>query len=138
MWLAHHETAVASGARIVHACGFDSIPHDLGAWFTVQQLSPDQPITLRGVVRSNATFSGGFFHSALGALDRDREMNAAFSECRKKEARTVGRSSQAAAGTPDRDKDHGQWLLTVPTIDWQLVSGSGAAPEYSGRSEEAG
>src|SRR3546814_2378443 len=30
MWLAHHETAVASGARIVHACGFDSIPHALG------------------------------------------------------------------------------------------------------------
>src|SRR3546814_1405023 len=70
MWLAHHETAVASGARIVHACGFDSIPHDLGAWFTVQQLSPDQPITLRGVVRSNATFSGGTFHSALGAMEQ--------------------------------------------------------------------
>ena len=25
-----HEAAVASGARIVHACGFDSIPSDLG------------------------------------------------------------------------------------------------------------
>ena len=36
MWLAHHATAVASGARIVHACGFDSIPHDLGVYFTVQ------------------------------------------------------------------------------------------------------
>ena len=26
----NHETAVASGARIVHSCGFDSIPSDLG------------------------------------------------------------------------------------------------------------
>src|SRR6478672_254368 len=33
MYLEHHETAVASGARIVHACGFDSIPHDLGVYF---------------------------------------------------------------------------------------------------------
>ena len=38
MWLAHHERAEATGARLVHACGFDSVPHDLGAWFTVQQL----------------------------------------------------------------------------------------------------
>ena len=27
---AHHETARSSGARIVHTCGFDSIPSDLG------------------------------------------------------------------------------------------------------------
>jgi short subunit dehydrogenase-like uncharacterized protein len=26
----HDETARASGARIVHCCGFDSIPSDLG------------------------------------------------------------------------------------------------------------
>ena len=59
MWLAHHETAVASGARLVHCCGFDSVPHDLGAMFTVAQLPADQPITMRGVVRSAGTFSGG-------------------------------------------------------------------------------
>ena len=44
MYVAHHETAVRTGARIVHACGFDSIPHDLGAYFTVQQLPADRPI----------------------------------------------------------------------------------------------
>ena len=38
----HHQTAVRTGARIVHACGFDSIPHDLGAYYTVQQL-PAEP-----------------------------------------------------------------------------------------------
>jgi len=29
----HHERAQQSGARIVHCCGFDSVPMDLGAWF---------------------------------------------------------------------------------------------------------
>jgi short subunit dehydrogenase-like uncharacterized protein len=33
---AHGSTATESGARIVHACGFDSIPSDLGVWFLQQ------------------------------------------------------------------------------------------------------
>ena len=44
----------ATGARIVHACGFDSIPHDLGALFTVRQLPDDVPITMSGFVRAPA------------------------------------------------------------------------------------
>ena len=31
---ANHERAKQTGARIVHACGFDSIPSDLGTWQT--------------------------------------------------------------------------------------------------------
>ena len=34
---AHHETARRTGARIVHASGFDSIPSDLGTWATQQE-----------------------------------------------------------------------------------------------------
>jgi short subunit dehydrogenase-like uncharacterized protein len=33
---AHHERARSTGARIVHACGFDSIPSDLGCWAAQQ------------------------------------------------------------------------------------------------------
>ncbi len=29
----HHERATQSGARIVHCCGFDSVPMDIGVWF---------------------------------------------------------------------------------------------------------
>ena len=32
----YHERAVETGARIVHACGFDSVPSDLGVWYTQQ------------------------------------------------------------------------------------------------------
>ena len=34
---AHQSRAQATGARIVHTCGFDSIPSDLGTWFTQQR-----------------------------------------------------------------------------------------------------
>src|SRR5690606_33767045 len=36
-WTEHHAEARRSGARLVHSCGFDSVPHDLGAYFTVKQ-----------------------------------------------------------------------------------------------------
>jgi short subunit dehydrogenase-like uncharacterized protein len=34
---AHHARAKQTGARIVHACGFDSIPSDLGTWAAQQE-----------------------------------------------------------------------------------------------------
>lgn len=33
----HHEAAVGSGSRIVHCCGFDSVPMDIGVWFLQQE-----------------------------------------------------------------------------------------------------
>lgn len=127
MWLAHHATAERSGARLVHACGFDSIPHDLGAYFTVQQLPEDVPITVRGVVRAGATFSGGTFHSAMMALSRPRETKAASSARRRAEQLPAGRSSRAVAGKPQRDRELGYWLLPLPTLDPFVVARSGAA-----------
>jgi len=38
---AHQQRAEETGARIVHACGFDSIPSDLGTWF-IQQRAVEQ------------------------------------------------------------------------------------------------
>ena len=68
MWLGYHEQAQRSGARLVHCCGFDSIPHDLGAYFTVKQLPEGVPLTVNGYVRVEGQFSGGTFHSAINAL----------------------------------------------------------------------
>jgi short subunit dehydrogenase-like uncharacterized protein len=131
MYVAHHEAAKASGARIVHACGFDSIPHDLGAYFTVQQLGATGPVTMRGVARSTGTFSGGTFHSAMGAFSRARQMREAMVARRKAEPRPEGRSSKAVAGKPHRDKVLGYWLVPLPTIDPFVVARSGAAlPAY--------
>ena len=126
-YLAHHQTAVRTGARLVHACGFDSIPHDLGAYFTVQQLPADEPITLRGVVRSAGTFSGGTFHSAINQFARAKEMRKTYAARRRAEARPEGRSSRAVSGRPHRDPVLGYWLLPLPTIDPMIVARSGAA-----------
>ena len=135
MYVAHHETARGSGARIVHACGFDSIPHDLGAYYTVKQLGAKGPVAVRGVVRAGGQFSGGTFHSAMGQFARARQMQEALKARRKAEPMPPGgRSSRAVAGKPQRDKVLGFWLLPMPTIDPLVVARSGAAlPAYGPR-----
>ena len=132
MYVRHHATAVASGARIVHACGFDSIPHDLGVFHAVRELKAGGPVSVRGVVRSNATFSGGTFHSALGAFSRAKQMSGALKARRGVEPRPEGRSVRAVQGRPQRDSLLGYWLLPLPTIDPQVVVRSAAALESYG------
>lgn len=131
-YIRHHTTAVGSGARLVHCCGFDSVPHDLGAQFTVEQLPPDVPLTVRGVVRSSAAFSGGTFHSALGAVSRLKEAKATARERRALEPRPAGRTSRAVAPRLRRDPVLGYWLLPLPTVDPMVVARSGAALEAYG------
>ncbi len=131
MYVAHHATAQRTGARIVHACGFDSVPHDLGALYTVQQLPSDQPLTVRGVVRASGMVSGGTFHSAMTAMSRARQMKEASAARRRAEQRPEGRSSRSVSGKPHRDPVLGYWLLPLPTIDPVVVARSGAAlPAY--------
>lgn len=132
-YLEHHRTAVRTGARLVHACGFDSVPHDLGAWFTVKQLPSDQPITLRGVVRSGASLSGGTFHSALDQFARAKQMKQTYAQRRRAEGKPAdGRSSRSVSGRPHRDPVLGYWLLPLPTIDPIVVARSGAALDAYG------
>ncbi len=127
MYLAYHDTAVASGARLVHACGFDSIPHDLGARFTVAQLPQGERIRLRGVVRASGQPSGGTFHSAMTAMSRGAQMKEALRRRRAKEPRPEGRKVKTLSGKPRRDAVLGYWLVPLPTIDPLVVVRSAAA-----------
>ena len=132
VYVKHHRRAEETGARIVHACGFDSIPHDLGALFTVQQLPEGVALRVRGMVRSNATLSGGTFASALGAFSRARQMKQAHAERRKVEPRVEGRKVRTAAKRPHHDDEAGYWLVPLPTIDPFVVRRSAAALERYG------
>lgn len=138
MYVAHHATAVRTGARLVHAAGFDSVPHDLGVLHLVRELERDgavtEPLTVRGVVRSGAAPSGGTLHSALGQLARPRQLAEAARARRAVEPRPDGRSSRAVKGRPGRDPELGYWLVPLPTIDPVIVARSGAAlPAYGPR-----
>jgi short subunit dehydrogenase-like uncharacterized protein len=132
MWLGYHEKAQRSGARLIHCCGFDSIPHDLGAYFTVKQLPEGVPLTVNGYVYMDAQFSGGTFHSAINAFARGRQTVAAARRRRQVEQRPAGRKVHSASPRLRRDPKLGGWTAAFPTIDGPIVRRSAAALERYG------
>ena len=131
-YVRHHARAAETGARIVHACGFDSIPHDLGAYFTVKQLPEGVPLKVEGFVRAGGAPSGGTFHSAVTAFSRVRGMAKVASERRRLEPRPDGRRVRGIKGAPHREGEVGAWVLPMPTIDPQIVLRSARALDRYG------
>ncbi|GAA3177089.1 saccharopine dehydrogenase NADP-binding domain-containing protein [Streptomyces virens] len=121
VYVRHDARARETGARLVHACGFDSVPHDLGAYFTVRQLPEGVPLTVDGFVTADAAFSGGTFASALNQFARHRQLRAATRDRRRHEPRLAGRRVSAPAGTPRYAPEVGAWALPLPTVDAQIV-----------------
>ena len=88
----HEETAKKSGAMIVHCCGFDSIPSDLGVHFLQQQALKDfgqscNAVNMR-VVKMKGGASGGTIASiinmvkeAAGDADLRRQLKDPYSLC---------------------------------------------------------
>lgn len=120
---AFHAAAAASGARIVHACGFDSIPSDLGvllAWrgALADGAGPlgDTTLVMR---KAKGGFSGGTIDSlrhqlrmeaadpAVGRLVRDPH---ALCPDRAAEPAVAPRSFEADLAWPRRDARLGQWV----------------------------
>ncbi|MGW7074510.1 saccharopine dehydrogenase family protein [Streptomyces sp. NPDC054866] len=132
MYVRHDARARETGARLVHSCGFDSVPHDLGAYFTVQQLPEGVPLRVDGFVRSNATFSGGTFASALTQFARGPQMLTAARDRRRHEPRLVDRKAYAPPSAPRYAGEVGAWALPLPTIDPQVVQRSARALERYG------
>ena len=124
MYVRYNSTAEKSGARIVHACGFDSIPHDLGAQFTVEQLPEGVPLSVRGYVSANGTFSGGTAASALEAMSRMGQSKKAHAARVAAEPIPAGRVGKVVSGRPGKSDDTGEWVLPMPTVDPEIVLNS--------------
>jgi short subunit dehydrogenase-like uncharacterized protein len=140
MYVRHHERALSSGARIVHCCGFDSLPHDLGAYFTVEQLPEGVPITVEAFVQvgldgfghARGSLSGGTLRSALGIASRPYQLTRAASARRRREPRPDGRRIRRLRAMPRRTRTPEAWLLPMPTIDPHVVRRSACALDRYG------
>jgi short subunit dehydrogenase-like uncharacterized protein len=131
VYLDCHERAVATGARLVHSCGFDSIPHDMGAYFTVSQLPDDVPISLAGYVRAKGSISGGTYQSLVNSFARIGAARAAAKERKRREKRPSDRRARALPGKPHRVPGGKLWAAPLRTIDPIVVARSARAlPEY--------
>ncbi len=115
------------GLRLVNTCGFDSVPHDLGALFTVRLLPKDVPLEVEGFVRSRGAASGGTWQSALHAFGDMRNAARSLRPPRPADGRRVGGLRPGLR----YDTDLGAWTAPLPTIDPAVVLRSAAVmPEY--------
>jgi short subunit dehydrogenase-like uncharacterized protein len=131
MWLGYHEQAERTGARLIHSCGFDSIPYDLGVLYTVGQLPEGVPLAVKGFFRASATFSGGTYHSAITIMGRLRQGAAVARQRKRLEARPTDRRVRGVLTPPYREPLVDGWVAPVPTIDPQHVLRSARAlPRY--------
>lgn len=64
----YEATAQASGARIVHCCGFDSIPSDLGVHFLQQRARERWGVSCNTVKMRVKTLRGGFSGGTVASL----------------------------------------------------------------------
>jgi short subunit dehydrogenase-like uncharacterized protein len=121
VYVRHHDTAMRTGARIVHACAFDSIPQDLGAYFTVQQLPEGVPLRVQSFLSIDPLISGGSLHSALAQASRLPQWNRAARARARIEPQPPGRRIRTAIGPSRHD---GRWALPLGWLDTAIVTRS--------------
>ncbi len=136
---AHHTAAEKSGARIVHCCGFDSIPSDLGTFVLAESLRR------RGARLAEATLyvmamrggaSGGTVASLLNVVDEARRDP----ETRKILLDPYGLCPEGERSGPDRrdslrvERDHERdaWLgpFVMASINTRVVRRTNALLRY--------
>ena len=111
----HSAAAKTSGARIVHSCGFDSIPFDLGVYCLQQHAitQTGKPITtVKGRVRAmNGTFSGGTIASLRATMASARANPAIIKVLTNPFALTEGFTGpeQPAGAAPQYDEELNSW-----------------------------
>ncbi len=76
----HHQRAQETGARIVHCCGFDSVPMDMGVWFLQQEAQQRHGAYCRSITMlvkaTKGAASGGTIASMLNIIKESREDRA--------------------------------------------------------------
>jgi short subunit dehydrogenase-like uncharacterized protein len=119
---AHESTAKRSGARIVHGCGFDSIPSDLGTYFLQGSArerfgAPCPRVKLR-VKAARGGASGGTVASIINVAREVTQDPAVRRMLANPFALTpgggAGRPKQPEVRFVERDADAGGWIAPFP------------------------
>jgi short subunit dehydrogenase-like uncharacterized protein len=140
---AAHATATASGARIVHTCGFDSIPSDLGVLLLHEHAEAtgagDLEETTLVVKAMSGGVSGGTIDSLRGGLDEARADKASRRLMGDPYGLSPDRSREPDLGSERdpmsviRDPELGGYLapFAMGTVNTRVVRRSNALQDYA-------
>ena len=102
-----HETARETGARIVHSCGFDSIPSDLGVLVTADRAAADGAGELTETVLSVVSMRGGVSGGTIDSMRQQAILMRADAAVRAIVADPYGLSPDRAAEPRSRGAEAG-------------------------------
>ena len=135
----HESRARKSGARLVHCCGFDSIPSDLGVHFhqkTAMEKFGEPATRIRmQVARIKGGASGGTVASILN-IAREMASNPSLRKILANPYSLVpggqARVRQPNVKTPRRDAETGAWLgpFVMAAVNTRIVHRSNALQDY--------
>ncbi len=128
---AHAAGAAESGARIVHACGFDSIPSDLGVLYTQQQAierfdAPCTSIAMR-VKAAKGGASGGTVASMVNVIAEAKDDPSLRSILKNPYALAPEGMRQGVqqpnVSSPTRDPHTGRWMapFVMASVNTRVV-----------------
>ncbi|SNT71249.1 saccharopine dehydrogenase family protein [Psychrobacter sp. LV10R520-6] len=136
----YQETAKQSGARIVNSCGFDSIPSDLGVYFTQQQAKAQfdrscDVIHMR-VKAAKGGLSGGTIASMATIFEevgKDKERRSQVANpYLLNDDNDAPNVRQDNVSKPEYDTEHDRWLapFVMASINTRIVHRSNQLLDY--------
>ncbi len=124
----YHLEAQKTESKIIHCCGYDSIPSDFGAYFTVKNLPLGElkevecftSFTSRDLISSLQSISGGTWHSALGLIQASEMERQALS---LKAISLKGRPRDISSFKREfrYREDSGTFGIPLPLVDLEVV-----------------
>jgi len=128
-----------SGARIVHASGFDSIPSDLGVLVLREAAGAELEDTTFMVVGTRGGISGGTFESLMGQLDEAKADSSRAKVMADPYALSPDRSAEPELGderdlrSMKRDSELGAWLapFMMAGINTRVVRRSNSLQDWA-------
>jgi short subunit dehydrogenase-like uncharacterized protein len=137
----HQDAAAASGARIVHTCGFDSIPSDLGVLFLQNAMQEAHGVPATRIKYRAGGFSGGFsggtLYSMINMFDemaKDPTLRKTMSDPYSLNPPGSKRGTDVDEQTGAiYDEDFGRWTLpfVMAAINTRVVRRSNALLGYA-------
>ncbi|MGE5137701.1 MAG: saccharopine dehydrogenase family protein [Gemmatimonadota bacterium] len=139
----YHEVAAGTGARIVHCCGFDCIPSDLGVLALHQAAHADDAGDLADttlvVTALKGGISGGTLASGMGQWDEMRASDGHRRTVEDPYALSPDRAAEPDLGAePDlswvrRDPDLGIWTgpFVMASLNTRVVRRSNALQDWA-------
>ena len=136
----YHDIAQASGARIVHTCGFDSIPSDLGVLYTQQQMQRVHGVYAEHIKARVGKFKGGASGGTIASMMVMMEQMSKDPKIREELENPYSLNPEGEQkgldGLDDNraifDEDFGQWTspFVMASVNARVVRRSNALAAY--------